>query len=198
MVRRGSTVRVRQRASLFSLLAQSAAGIAAHRQRMADAEGVIGELKNRGTAERAQRRGTPRTTSNSCSTARRSTANGSPTMPHRRRAGSQPRRGRSSRQPQRVRRPPGSRQSPPIAAAGLPCSSRPHLAPGTTRSRSTDQHRSSERLLGRAPKPRTDPQAANVGYASADATRSNNPELLPSHPRTAPQKPPNEFVGPTG
>src|SRR6266536_3787569 len=59
MVRRGSTVRVRQRASLFSLLAQSAAGIAAHRQRMADAEGVIGELKNRGTAERAQRRGTP-------------------------------------------------------------------------------------------------------------------------------------------
>jgi hypothetical protein len=38
---------------------QSPAGIEAHRQRMADAEGVIGELKNRGTAARAQRRGTP-------------------------------------------------------------------------------------------------------------------------------------------
>lgn len=38
---------------------KSPAGIAAHRQRMADAEGVIGELKNRGTAARAQRRGTP-------------------------------------------------------------------------------------------------------------------------------------------
>jgi len=38
---------------------KSAAGIAAHRQRMADAEGVIGELKNQGTADRAQRRGTP-------------------------------------------------------------------------------------------------------------------------------------------
>src|SRR6266700_3384545 len=37
---------------------KSTAGIAAHRQRMADAEGVIGELKNRGTADRAQRRGT--------------------------------------------------------------------------------------------------------------------------------------------
>ena len=36
---------------------KSPAGIAAHRQRMADAEGVIGELKNRGTADRAQRRG---------------------------------------------------------------------------------------------------------------------------------------------
>ena len=35
------------------------AGIKAHRQRMADAEGVIGELKNQGTAARAQRRGTP-------------------------------------------------------------------------------------------------------------------------------------------
>ena len=35
------------------------AGIAAHRQRMADAEGAIGELKNQGTADRAQRRGTP-------------------------------------------------------------------------------------------------------------------------------------------
>jgi len=35
------------------------AGIAAHRQRMADAEGVIGELKNQGTAARAQRRGSP-------------------------------------------------------------------------------------------------------------------------------------------
>lgn len=38
---------------------KSPAGIAAHRQRMADAEGVIGELKNQGTAARAQRRGTP-------------------------------------------------------------------------------------------------------------------------------------------
>ena len=38
---------------------KSTAGIAAHRQRMADAEGVIGELKSRGTADRAQRRGTP-------------------------------------------------------------------------------------------------------------------------------------------
>ena len=38
---------------------KSEAGIEAHRRRMADAEGVIGELKNRGTADRAQRRGTP-------------------------------------------------------------------------------------------------------------------------------------------
>jgi len=38
---------------------KSPAGIEAHRRRMADAEGVIGELKNRGTAARAQRRGTP-------------------------------------------------------------------------------------------------------------------------------------------
>ena len=37
---------------------KSPAGIAAHRRRMADAEGVIGELKNQGTADRAQRRGT--------------------------------------------------------------------------------------------------------------------------------------------
>ncbi|MGH6959393.1 MAG: transposase, partial [Dongiaceae bacterium] len=35
------------------------AGIEAHRRRMADAEGVIGELKNQGTADRAQRRGRP-------------------------------------------------------------------------------------------------------------------------------------------
>ncbi|MGH2845535.1 MAG: transposase [Thermoleophilaceae bacterium] len=35
------------------------AGIEAHRGRMADAEGVIGELKNQGTAARAQRRGRP-------------------------------------------------------------------------------------------------------------------------------------------
>ncbi len=35
------------------------AGIEAHRQRMADAEGVIGELKNQGTLARAQRRGRP-------------------------------------------------------------------------------------------------------------------------------------------
>jgi transposase len=38
---------------------KSAAGIDAHRRRMADAEGVIGELKNRGTAARVQRRGRP-------------------------------------------------------------------------------------------------------------------------------------------
>lgn len=38
---------------------KSPAGIEAHRQRMTDAEGVIGELKNQGTAARAQRRGTP-------------------------------------------------------------------------------------------------------------------------------------------
>jgi transposase len=38
---------------------KSAAGIEAHRQRMADAEGVIGELKNEGTMARAQRRGMP-------------------------------------------------------------------------------------------------------------------------------------------
>jgi transposase len=38
---------------------KSPAGIEAHHQRMADAEGVIGELKNQGTAARAQRRGTP-------------------------------------------------------------------------------------------------------------------------------------------
>lgn len=36
---------------------KSPAGINAHRQRMADAEGVISELKNQGTADRAQRRG---------------------------------------------------------------------------------------------------------------------------------------------
>jgi transposase len=35
---------------------KSRAGIEAHRHRMADAEGVIGELKNQGTAGRAQRR----------------------------------------------------------------------------------------------------------------------------------------------
>ena len=39
---------------------KSPTGIVAHRQRMADAEGVIGELKNQGTADRAQRRGTSR------------------------------------------------------------------------------------------------------------------------------------------
>lgn len=38
---------------------KSPAGIEAHRRRMADAEGVIGELKNQGTAARVQRRGTP-------------------------------------------------------------------------------------------------------------------------------------------
>ena len=38
---------------------KSAAGIEAHRRRMADAEGVIGELKNQGTAARAQRRSRP-------------------------------------------------------------------------------------------------------------------------------------------
>jgi transposase len=38
---------------------KSLAGIEAHRRRMADAEGAIGELKNQGTMDRAQRRGTP-------------------------------------------------------------------------------------------------------------------------------------------
>lgn len=38
---------------------KSPAGIEAHRRRMVDAEGAIGELKNQGTAGRAQRRGTP-------------------------------------------------------------------------------------------------------------------------------------------
>src|SRR5207244_8993448 len=38
---------------------KSPAGIEAHRRRMTDAEGAIGELKNHGTADRAQRRGTP-------------------------------------------------------------------------------------------------------------------------------------------
>lgn len=38
---------------------KSPSGIEAHRRRMTDAEGVIGELKNQGTAARAQRRGTP-------------------------------------------------------------------------------------------------------------------------------------------
>lgn len=38
---------------------KSSAGIEAHRRRLADAEGVIGELKNEGTAARAQRRGRP-------------------------------------------------------------------------------------------------------------------------------------------
>jgi transposase len=37
---------------------KTSAGIEAHRARMADAEGVIGELKNQGTMARAQRRGT--------------------------------------------------------------------------------------------------------------------------------------------
>jgi transposase len=39
---------------------KSPAGIEAHRRRMADAEGVIGELKNQGTAGRAQRHGRAR------------------------------------------------------------------------------------------------------------------------------------------
>lgn len=38
---------------------KSSAGIEAHRRRMVDAEGAIGELKNEGTLARAQRRGTP-------------------------------------------------------------------------------------------------------------------------------------------
>ena len=38
---------------------KSPAGIEAHRWRMADAEGAIGELKNEGTLARVQRRGTP-------------------------------------------------------------------------------------------------------------------------------------------
>lgn len=38
---------------------KSSAGIEAHRRRMVDAEGAIGELKNEGTLARAQRRGKP-------------------------------------------------------------------------------------------------------------------------------------------
>ena len=38
---------------------KSPAGVEAHRRRMADAEGAISELKSQGTADRAQRRGTP-------------------------------------------------------------------------------------------------------------------------------------------
>ena len=103
---------------------KSPAGIEAHRRRMADAEGVIGELKNQGTAARAQQRGTPyfhvqlplnRTAVNCKRLA---------ITPARRRAGSQPRR--RPRRRSRGRTPPNPRQSPPI---------RP-LAPRTPRRRS--------------------------------------------------------------
>jgi len=53
------TTEARRQALAARSRCKSPAGIEAHRQRMADAEGVIGELKNRGTAARAQRRGTP-------------------------------------------------------------------------------------------------------------------------------------------
>lgn len=52
------TTEAQQQAVAARARCKSPAGIAAHRQRMADAEGVIGELKNQGTADRAQRRGT--------------------------------------------------------------------------------------------------------------------------------------------
>jgi transposase len=54
-----ATTEAQHRAVAARARCKSPAGIAAHRQRMADAEGVIGELKNQGTADRAQRRGTP-------------------------------------------------------------------------------------------------------------------------------------------
>jgi transposase len=52
------TTEARRQALAARSRCKSAAGIDAHRRRMADAEGVIGELKNQGTADRAQRRGT--------------------------------------------------------------------------------------------------------------------------------------------
>lgn len=53
------TTEAQRQAVAARLRCKSPAGIEAHRRRMADAEGVIGELKNQGTAARAQRRGTP-------------------------------------------------------------------------------------------------------------------------------------------
>lgn len=53
------TTEAQRRALAARARCKSPAGIEAHRRRMADAEGVIGELKNQGTAARAQRRGTP-------------------------------------------------------------------------------------------------------------------------------------------
>ena len=53
------TTEAQRQALAARVRCKSPAGIEAHRRRMADAEGVIGELKNQGTAARAQRRGTP-------------------------------------------------------------------------------------------------------------------------------------------
>lgn len=54
-----ATSEAQRQALAARAICKSAAGIEAHRRRMADAEGVIGELKNEGTMARAQRRGTP-------------------------------------------------------------------------------------------------------------------------------------------
>ncbi|MGI8605583.1 MAG: transposase [Gaiellaceae bacterium] len=118
---------------------KSPAGIEAHRHRMADAEGVIGELKNEGTAARAQRAGRRTSTSSSCSTAPPSTASDSPITPSWGRAASQPRPARRSRSRRRPALPQSCRlRQQPIPAAGSPDSSPPLLASATTRSRSTE------------------------------------------------------------
>ena len=54
-----ATTEARRHALAARARCKSPAGIEAPRRRMADAEWVIGELKNQGTAARAQRRGTP-------------------------------------------------------------------------------------------------------------------------------------------
>ena len=54
-----ATTEAQRQAQAARARCKSPAGIEAHRRRMADAEGVIGELKNQGTAARAQRRSTP-------------------------------------------------------------------------------------------------------------------------------------------
>jgi len=135
------TTEAQRQAAAARARCKSRAGVEAHRRRMVDAEGAIGELKNRGTAGRAQRRGTARhtSTSSSCSTARPSTASGSPTTPRRRRA--RPRRG--GRRPRRRARrspqtPPRPKQHPRARPAGSPQSSPLPPSPGTTPSRSTD------------------------------------------------------------
>jgi transposase len=53
----GAATEAQRQAVAARARCKSPAGIAAHRRRMADAEGVIGELKNQGTAARAQRHG---------------------------------------------------------------------------------------------------------------------------------------------
>jgi transposase len=55
----GATTEAQRQAVAARARCKSPAGVEAHRSRMADAEGVIGELKNEGTMARAQRRGTP-------------------------------------------------------------------------------------------------------------------------------------------